>query len=177
MVGDPVGHKEPPSCVGIADRVRTFGVFFVVEYRRYLIEFARPAHLALALALTVLSACDHGPDRATAPPAPAVQPAPVQTGVASYYARRLAGKLTASGEPHKPNALTAASRTLPLGTTAKVTNTENGKSVIVEVNDRGPYAKNRILDVSRKAARHLGFKHDGVANVAVEPLLAPPPAR
>jgi rare lipoprotein A len=143
-----------------------------VEYRRY--SNAISACLALGLSLTAVSACDRQPDRAVAP---AAQPAPVQTGVASYYARGLAGKPTASGEPHKPNALTAASRTLPLGTTAKVTNTENGKSVIVEVNDRGPYAKNRILDVSRKAARHLGFKEDGVAQVAVQPVQAPPQAR
>nr|MEA2799207.1 rare lipoprotein [Phenylobacterium sp.] len=146
-----------------------------MKYRRYPIHL--PACLALGLSLTALSACDHGPDRSIAPPAPAARPAPVQTGVASYYARRLAGKPTASGEPHKPNALTAASRTLPLGTTAKVTNTENGKSVTVKVNDRGPYAKNRILDVSPKAAKHLGFKEDGVANVAVQPLQTPPPDR
>jgi rare lipoprotein A len=132
---------------------------------------ARPVYLALALSLTSLGACDRKAER---PIVPAATPAPVQTGVASYYARRLAGKPTASGEPHKPNALTAASRSLPLGTTAKVTNTENGRSVTVKVNDRGPYAKNRILDVSPKAAKHLGFKHDGVANVAVQPLKAPP---
>lgn len=140
-----------------------------MEYRRYPIDL--PACLALGLSLAALSACDRGPQRSVPP---AARPVPVQTGVASYYARPLAGKPTASGEPHKPNALTAASRTLPLGTTAKVTNTENGKSVVVEVNDRGPYAKNRILDVSRKAASHLGFKHDGVAQVAVQPLRAPP---
>jgi rare lipoprotein A len=156
-----------------------------VEYRRYALEF-RPRHgfspalltyVALVLSLTALGACDHQRDRTVAPPAPAAQPAPVQIGVASYYARRLAGKPTASGGPHQPTALTAASRTLPLGTTAKVTNTENGKSVTVKVNDRGPYAKNRILDVSRKAAKRLGFKHDGVAQVAVQPLQAPPEAR
>jgi rare lipoprotein A len=156
-----------------------------VEYQRYSIEFAtrraasalaRPAAVALAFSLTALSACHRQPDR---PIAPAPQPAPVQTGVASYYARHFAGKATASGEPHRPNALTAASRTLPLGTTAKVTNRENGRSVTVKVNDRGPYAKNRILDVSPKVAKRLGFKHDGVANVAVQPVqpVQPPPAR
>ncbi len=141
-----------------------------MEYRRSSIEFgprraaftlASPAHVALALFLTVSSA-------------QAAPPAPVQTGVASYYAPNLAGKPTASGEPHEPNALTAASRSLPLGSTAKVTNTENGRSVTVEGNDRGPYPKNRILDVSPKAAEHLGFKDDGVAKVAVQPLKAPP---
>ena len=178
MVGDPVGHKEPRGCDARGpSRIESGNsrVFPIVEYRRYSIDI--PACLALGLSLAALSGCDHGPDRPAAPPAPAAQPAPVQTGVASYYARRLAGKRTASGELHRPNALTAASRTLPLGTTAKVTNTETGQSVIVEVNDRGPYAKNRILDVSAKAARHLGFKHDGVAQVAVQPLQAPPEAR
>jgi rare lipoprotein A len=152
-----------------------------VKYQRYPIEVAaraaaapaRLARLGFGLALA-LSACDREPIRHIAPPAP---PAPVQTGVASYYARDLAGKPTASGEPHEPNALTAASRSLPLGATAKVTNTENGRSVTVEVNDRGPYAKNRILDVSRKAAERLGFKHDGVAKVAVQPQKAPPQER
>ncbi|HZZ31935.1 MAG TPA: septal ring lytic transglycosylase RlpA family protein [Phenylobacterium sp.] len=148
-----------------------------MTYLRYAFGL-RPRHgSALALlAYLALAACDHQRDRVIAPPAPAAQPAPAQIGVASYYGRGLAGKPTASGEPHKPNALTAASRTLPLGTTAKVTNTENGKSVTVKVNDRGPYAKDRILDVSRKAAKRLGFKHDGVAQVAVQPLQAPPDA-
>jgi rare lipoprotein A len=142
--------------------------------RRAASALARLAAVALALSLTALNACHRQPDR---PVAPARQPAPVQTGVASYYARHFAGKATASGEPHRPNALTAASRTLPLGTTAKVTNRENGRTVTVKVNDRGPYAKNRILDVSPKAAKRLGFKHDGVAHVAVQAVQEPPPAR
>ena len=150
-----------------------------MEYRRYSVELAprratrtlaRPISVALALSFTVLIACDRQPDRPLAPTASA---APVQTGVASYYARSLAGKPTASGEPHEPNALTAASRSLPLGATAKVTNTKTGQSVTVEVNDRGPYVTNRILDVSRRAAERLGFKHDGLAQVTVQPLEAP----
>jgi rare lipoprotein A len=153
-----------------------------VEYRCYSIEFprgraastlVRSVHLALALALAGVSACDRGLDRLVAPAAQAAPRAPVQTGIASYYARRLAGKPTASGKRYAPKALTAASRSLPLGSTAKVTNTENGRSVTVEVNDRGPYARNRILDVSPKAAKHLGFKSDGVAKVAVQPLRPP----
>jgi rare lipoprotein A len=147
-----------------------------MEYRRYVTGSGRgrngPARtLALALSLVALCACDRQPDRSGAAP-----PAAAQTGVASYYAKSLAGKPTASGEPHEPTALTAASRSLPLGTTAKVTNMENGRSVTVEVNDRGPYVKNRILDVSRRAAQRLGFKEDGVAKVAVQPLAPPPQA-
>jgi rare lipoprotein A len=103
---------------------------------------------------------------------PAGKPPPPQTGVASYYGPEFAGKRTASGEPHNPRDLTAASRSLPLGTKAKVTNAQTGKSVVVEVNDRGPYAKGRILDVSPRAAEQLGMKEEGVANVRVQPLTA-----
>lgn len=102
-------------------------------------------------------------------------PPKAQTGAASYYGAEFAGKRTASGEPHDPQDLTAASRSLPLGTKAKVTNTESGRSVVVEVNDRGPYAKGRILDVSSRAAERLGMKADGVATVRVQPLQTPKP--
>jgi rare lipoprotein A len=116
-----------------------------------------------------------GSGRACGPaPAPpkAAGAAPAQTGVAAYYGREFAGRETASGEPHDPQALVAASRTLPLGPTAKVTNTETGRTVAVEVNDRGPYSENRILDVSPKAAERLGMKDEGVAKVEVQPLRA-----
>jgi len=145
-----------------------------VEYRRYTKELAHGRAAAALALLTALGACGREPARPVAQTPP---PAPVQTGVASYYAKSLAGKPTASGEPHEPHALTAASRSLPLGTTAKVTNMENGRSVTVKVNDRGPYAKKRILDLSRRAAEHLGFKHDGIAKVAVQPVKATPPKR
>ena len=94
-----------------------------------------------------------------------------QRGKASYY--RLTGQKTASGKTMKAGKLTAASKTLPLGTKARVVNTETGKSVKVTVTDRGPYAKNRILDVSPKAADKLGMKADGVAQVKVKPLEIP----
>jgi rare lipoprotein A len=94
-----------------------------------------------------------------------------QSGEASYYGERDAGEKTASGAPFDPNKLTAASKTLPLGSRAKVTNKETGRSVNVTVNDRGPYAKGRILDVSPRAARNLGItRKDGVAPVKVQPL-------
>lgn len=99
-----------------------------------------------------------------------------QSGVASYYGAHAAGKKTASGKTLAPNKMTAASRTLPLGTKAKVTNAETGKSVGVTVTDRGPYARHRILDVSPKAAQDLGMKDDGVAKVKVQPLHEPPPS-
>ena len=132
------------------------------------------SHIAAILLSAPLAAC--GADPATAPdPArsasvPAAVAAPVQEGRASYYAPSLAGEETASGKPLDPNDMTAASRTLPLGTEAKVTNKENGRSVHVEITDRGPYARNRILDVTPKAAARLGMKDDGVAPVEVRPL-------
>ncbi len=98
-------------------------------------------------------------------------------GRASYYGTQARGKTTASGTKLKPDQLTAASRTLPLGTKAKVVNAENGKAVNVVVTDRGPFTKRRILDVSPKAARRLGMTTSGVAMVKVLPLQTPSAAR
>ena len=87
-----------------------------------------------------------------------------QTGKASVYS--YAGGKTASGERSDPHALTGAHRTLPFGTRVKVTNTRNGRSVFVRINDRGPFVHGRIIDVTPAAARSLGF--DGVASVSIE---------
>lgn len=125
------------------------------------------------LALMALAACGREPPDEPARSANGAALPPAQTGEASYYGREFAGEKTASGEPHSPHEMTAASRSLPLGTVAKVTNRETGRSVAVEVNDRGPYAKNRILDVSEKAAARLGMKEDGTAPVIVQPVAAP----
>ena len=89
-------------------------------------------------------------------------------GVASFYGAELAGNRTASGERFNPNALTAAHRTLPMGTKLRVTNKANGKSVIVRINDRGPFAKNRIIDVSREAAEQISMVRSGTARVTLE---------
>jgi rare lipoprotein A len=94
-------------------------------------------------------------------------------GEASYYARSFAGKTMADGTPMNPNADIAASRTLPLGTKAKVTNLENGKSSVVEIRDRGPYVDGRIVDLSPKVAKKLDMIEDGVAPVVVTPLELP----
>jgi rare lipoprotein A len=99
----------------------------------------------------------------------------VQHGLASYYADQFHGKLTASGEPMDQTALTAASKQLPLGTLATVTNLETGKSVRVEVNDRGPYVPGRIIDVSRRAATILDMHEDGISKVRVEAVVAEQP--
>ena len=97
----------------------------------------------------------------------AVQSRAVQFGVASYYGSWHRGRLTASGVPFDDRKLTAANRTLPLGTHVQVTNLKNGRSVVVKINDRGPYVRHRLIDVSAAAARVLGFTHRGVAPVKV----------
>lgn len=91
-----------------------------------------------------------------------------EAGVASYYHDNLTGRVTASGERYDPRKMTAAHRSLPLGTLIRVTNIENEKSVVVRVNDRGPFARNRILDLSRSAASELGFLHAGFAKITYE---------
>lgn len=91
-----------------------------------------------------------------------------QTGVASWYGPGFHGKKTASGERYDQNAMTAASRTLPLGTRARVINLENGKTVEVTINDRGPYVDDRIIDLSRAAARRLGFVKTGIVRVRID---------
>ncbi len=96
-----------------------------------------------------------------------------QVGRASYYSPRFAGRRTASGERLRADRLTAASRSLPLGARARVTNAENGRSVAVTVTDRGPFVKRRILDVSPAAAERLGMRTKGVAMVRVTPLWLP----
>jgi rare lipoprotein A len=96
-----------------------------------------------------------------------------QKGAASYYGKHFSHKKTASGVPLDPNKKTAASKTLPLGTKAEVTNKENGKTTEVVVTDRGPYAKDRVIDVTPKAAEELGMKKDGVTEVEVKPVEVP----
>ena len=87
------------------------------------------------------------------------------SGEASYYGNELAGRPTASGEPFDPEGLTAAHRTLPLGSRVRVTNVRNGKSVVVRINDRGPFTGSRVIDVSRGAASRLGMLGAGTALV------------
>ncbi len=117
---------------------------------------------------------------APAPPPPLVLPAIAQTiqpnatptpashiMKASWYGAGLTGQKTTSGEVYNPRALTAASKTLPIGSVVKVTNPENGKSVNVRINDRGPFVPGRSLDLSQRAAEKIGVIHKGVARVKV----------
>ncbi len=110
--------------------------------------------------LILLSACAHtgrGP-RGT------------ETGIASWYGPDFNGKLTASGEVYDMNALTAAHRTLPLGTIVDVENLENGRRVRLTINDRGPFVRGRIIDLSYRGARELGIVDKGTARVRVRPV-------
>jgi len=88
-----------------------------------------------------------------------------ETGIASWYGPNFNGKQTANGEIYDMNKLTAAHRTLPFNSVVKVVNKSNNKSVIVRINDRGPYAKNRILDLSKKAAEEIELIENGTATV------------
>ena len=91
-----------------------------------------------------------------------------QTGVASWYGRQFHGRKTASGETFDMNGLTAGHRRLPLNCYIRVTNKNNGKSVIVKVNDRGPFHGNRVVDLSYGAAKSLGITNAGTASVSIE---------
>jgi rare lipoprotein A len=99
----------------------------------------------------------------------------LRIGKASYYHRMFEGRTMADGKRFDPNAANAASRTLPLGTLAKVTNRENGRSAIVVIQDRGPYVDDRIIDLSPKTADVLGMRNQGVARVEVAPIRVPLP--
>jgi rare lipoprotein A len=94
----------------------------------------------------------------------------VQTGVASWYGKDFHGKRTSNGEKYDMNAMTAAHKTLPLGVFVKVRNIDNGQETVVRVNDRGPFVKGRILDLSYAAARKLGVDVAGTAPVRIEAL-------
>ena len=112
---------------------------------------------ALAAAAANAQGCQGAPDHREA-------------GMASWYGKRFQGRPTASGKAFDMYAMTAAHRTLPLGSKIRVTNRSNGKAVLLTVNDRGPYIDGRVLDVSYAAARELGFVRKGLAKVRVETL-------
>lgn len=88
-------------------------------------------------------------------------------GYASFYADKFHGRKTSSGEVFDMNGFTAAHRTLPFGTKVKVTNIKNGKSVVVKINDRGPFKEERIIDLSKAAAESIDMLNDGVAEVEI----------
>jgi rare lipoprotein A len=116
----------------------------------------------------------------TTPASPKATPKPhldrsgkTRKGKVSYYGHKFYSKKMADGTPMDPQSNAAASKTLPLGTKARVTNLKNGSSAVVEIRDRGPYVQNRIVDVSPKTADQLGLKKDGTAPVEVKPVEVP----
>lgn len=131
------------------------------------ILYKKSAHLRLSyfvafiLSLILLASCT-----STAPSHG--QRGYTEEGKASYYSRKLQGRKMANGEPYKRNKLTAAHRTLPLGTKVKVTSLQTHKTVKVKITDRGPYAKGRVVDLSEAAARKLGYINAGVVPVKVK---------
>jgi len=92
----------------------------------------------------------------------------IEKGEASWYGADFHGKITANGEIYDMNKLTAAHKTLNFGTLVKVTNLKNNKSVVVRINDRGPYINNRIIDLSKAAAKKIEMIHDGISMVKLE---------
>ena len=122
---------------------------------------------AVLLAVITVAACARAPVRPQAHGG--------QVGIASWYGPKFHGRRTASGEVFDMHQLTAAHRTLPLGSWVQVTNLENGRSIQVRVNDRGPFVKGRIIDLSYAAAQSLGMARQGLARVSVSPLQVLPP--
>jgi rare lipoprotein A len=156
-------------------------------------EFLAALVLALALGsdLTGCGASEGEQPSLTAQEAPTPTPAPplpaapkpqpdrsgrTRVGVASFYADWFAGREMADGVPMDPGGDNAASRTLPLGTTAKVTNLATGQSAVVTIEDRGPYAKHRLVDLSPTTAQKIGITPEkGLARVKVSPIAVPMP--
>jgi rare lipoprotein A len=133
----------------------------------------------------MIGRCAVTPTRVVSPPITALQaiyapPPPRRPAshevIASWYGRRFAGRPTTSGEHFDPHRLTAASITVPLGSIVKVQNPKNGRSVRVRINDCGPFAPGRSLDLSLRAAQKIGITHQGVARVNIATVKTPPNA-
>jgi rare lipoprotein A len=129
-----------------------------------------------AATATSAAATDAAAGTAAIPPntAPRRVPTPVFHGPTSFYGATLKGRPTASGEPYSPQALTMAHRALPFGSWVRVTNLQNQRSVVVRVNDRGPFAGRRVADLSKAAAHRLNMLQAGVVMARFEVLTGPP---
>jgi rare lipoprotein A len=123
------------------------------------------------LALVIASAVAVGLLASVARADVLVSPGSTKVGDASWYGRQFENRPTATGDRFDPYAMTCAHRTLPLGTRVMVTNLRNGRSVMLTINDRGPYRHGRELDVSLGAARALGFSKRGIERVLIEPMI------
>jgi len=129
--------------------------------------------LAALLPLLFLAACSLPASKVKLPPTPNSQDRVSQTGIASWYGPGFHGKATASGTVYDQHQLTAAHQTLPLGTRVMVTNLDNGNSAEVVINDRGPFAKGRIIDLSFAAGKALGMIGPGTVPVRVDVIDGP----
>ncbi|UKK82897.1 septal ring lytic transglycosylase RlpA family protein [Sphingopyxis sp. BSN-002] len=128
---------------------------------RRLIAIALP----LLLALPAVAQEQDGGDDDGSVSGEVVNGEDIGSGMASYYGRELAGNRTASGEAFDPDDFTCAHRSLPFGSKVRVTNLANGQSVIVRVNDRGPWGRGRVIDISQAAAKEIGMHRSGTARV------------
>lgn len=141
---------------------------------RTILHAVTVALLATGAGHVFAAGSENGNGRKASPAKPKVdRSGKPQTGEASFYGRKFYGKKMADGTRMDPKSNVAASKTLPLGTTARVTNLDNGKSAIVEIRDRGPFVPGRIVDVSPTTAEKLDMKDDGVAPVRVTPIEIP----
>lgn len=142
-----------------------------MEQRSSQIDFGKA--LLLVLSMVVLGGgCASTPSARSTHPQSVAGTADLRpsVGIASYYGKKYHGRKTASGETYNMHALTAAHRTMPFGTQVKVTNLANDRSVVVRINDRGPFVKGRVVDVSLEAARRLQIIGAGTARVLLEPV-------
>ena len=132
-------------------------------------QFKRICILSMLTLAFFLAGCGRTP-----PPKPSAAPSTryAATGVASYYGAKFHGRKTASGERFDMHAMSAAHRNLPFGSRVRVTHLRNGRSIIVRINDRGPFVKGRIIDLSYAAAKKLNMVGDGLAKVRIQ-LLSP----
>jgi rare lipoprotein A len=145
-----------------------------MPWRRWIARMAAACALLVPAIGLAATGAERSQDAASAPAAAkkkgAAKKHGKQVGKASYYADRFAGRKMANGERMDPQSNIAASKTLPLGTKARVTNLENGKSEMVEIKDRGPYVDGRIIDLTPRTADKLDMREDGVVAVEVTPV-------
>jgi rare lipoprotein A len=145
------------------------------QIRIYRRPHQRPPHirrtirssLYLPISVLLLAACSSNPRPSSPPASPVPAPPAAERGLASWYGKEFDGLPTASGETFRPEKISAAHRTLPLGTVVDVTNERNGRTVRVKVNDRGPFVAGRIVDLSKAAAQEIGSVGDGVVPVTL----------
>lgn len=159
----------------------------IAKIKRFALRFAIWTLVAAAAGVfpELSSATGKAPDRPSASSRPHAAPAPPRKldlsghkriGKASFYAQKFTGRKMASGKKMNPHGNNAASKTLPLGTKARVTNLETGLSAVVNIEDRGPYVKGRIIDLSPATAEKIGIgRQEGIGQVEVAPIAVPQP--